>query len=174
MNYELFMGEALAEAQLALSRGERPIAAVAVVDEAMVARAHDRVQETNDPTAHAVIVALREAARKLGSDAARRRHDLRHPRALRDVRRGAARERRRGPRVRAPERPRRRGRDVIQLAQHDALPRRIKVVSGIRRDEAAGALRRRAGRLTRPRTNAPGGRRRRVWYPLPAERCPSG
>src|SRR5713226_10522839 len=67
MNYELFMGEALAEAQLALSRGERPIAAVAVVNEAMVARAHDRVQESNDPTAHAVVVALREAARKLGA-----------------------------------------------------------------------------------------------------------
>ena len=67
MNYELFMGEALAEAQLALARGERPNAAVAVVDEAMVARAHDRVQETNDPTAHAVVVALREAARKLGT-----------------------------------------------------------------------------------------------------------
>src|SRR6476659_9078736 len=66
MNYELFMGEALAEAQLALSRGERPDAAVAVVDEAMVARAHDRVQETNDPTAHAVVMELREAARKLG------------------------------------------------------------------------------------------------------------
>ena len=66
MNYELFMGEALAEAQLARSRGERPIAAVAVVNEAMVARAHDRVQETNDPTAHAVVGALREAARKLG------------------------------------------------------------------------------------------------------------
>ena len=67
MNYELFMGEALAEAQLALARGERPNAAVAVVDEAMVVRAHDRVQETNDPTAHAVVVALRETARKLGS-----------------------------------------------------------------------------------------------------------
>ena len=67
MNYELFMGEALAEAQLALSRGERPDAAVAVVNEAMVVRAHDRVQETNDPTAHAVVVALREAARKLGT-----------------------------------------------------------------------------------------------------------
>ena len=66
MNYELFMGEALAEAKLALSKGERPVAAVAVVDEAMVARAHDRVRETNDPTAHAVVVALREAARKLG------------------------------------------------------------------------------------------------------------
>ena len=29
---------------------------------------HDRVRETNDPTAHAVIVALREAARKLGTE----------------------------------------------------------------------------------------------------------
>ena len=68
MNYELFMGEALAEARNALALGERPSAAVAVVDEAMVARAHDRVQESNDPTAHAVVVALREAARKLGKD----------------------------------------------------------------------------------------------------------
>ena len=67
INYELFMGEALAEARMALARGERPVAAVAVVDEAMVARAQDRVQETNDPTAHAVVVALREAARKLGT-----------------------------------------------------------------------------------------------------------
>ena len=44
MNYELFMGEALEEAKLALSRGERPVAAVAVVDDAMVVRAHDRVE----------------------------------------------------------------------------------------------------------------------------------
>jgi tRNA(adenine34) deaminase len=136
MHYELFMGEALAEAQLALSRGELPIAAVAVVDEAMVARAHDRVRETNDPTAHAVIVALREAARKLGStrlaDAtifatlepcamcvgALLESDVEAlVFALPNDRDGAAGT-------------------VIQLAQHDALPRRIKVVSGIRRDEA--------------------------------------
>ena len=65
MNYELFMGEALAEARLATERGERPSAAVAVVNDAMVARAHDRVRGTNDPTAHAVIVALREAAMAL-------------------------------------------------------------------------------------------------------------
>jgi tRNA(adenine34) deaminase len=136
MNYELFMGEALAEAQLALARGERPIAAVAVVDEAMVARAHDRVQETNDPTAHAVIVALREASRKLGStrlaDAtifatlepcamcvgALLESDVEAlVFALPNDRDGAAGT-------------------VIQLAQHHSLPRRIKVVSGIRRDEA--------------------------------------
>jgi tRNA(adenine34) deaminase len=68
MNYELFMGEALAEAQIALDQGKAPIGAVAVVSDAMVARAHDKVAESNDPTAHAVIVALREAARKLGRD----------------------------------------------------------------------------------------------------------
>ncbi|MGD0863461.1 MAG: nucleoside deaminase [Candidatus Limnocylindrales bacterium] len=68
MNYELFMGEALAEAQIALDQGKAPIGAVAVVNDAMVARAHDRVQESDDPTAHAVVVALREAARKLGRD----------------------------------------------------------------------------------------------------------
>ncbi len=66
MNYELFMGEALAEAQVALEQGQTPVGAVAVVNDAMVARAHDRVGETNDPTAHAVVVALREASRKLG------------------------------------------------------------------------------------------------------------
>jgi tRNA(adenine34) deaminase len=68
MNYELFMAEALAESRLALEAGERPGAAVAVLDEAMVARAHDQVRAASDPTAHAVVVALREAARKLGTD----------------------------------------------------------------------------------------------------------
>jgi tRNA(adenine34) deaminase len=136
MNYELFMGEALAEAELAIERGERPVAAVAVVDEAMVARAHDRVEETNDPTAHAVVVALREAARRLGrvrlADATIFTTHEPCPMcvgallasdvealvyAVSDTREGAAGT-------------------VIQLAQHQALPRRIKVVSGIRRDEA--------------------------------------
>jgi tRNA(adenine34) deaminase len=136
MNYELFMGEALAEAQLAASRGERPIAAVAVVDEAMVARAHDRVEEANDPTAHAVVMALRETARRLGrtrlADAtifatlepcsmcvgALLESDVEAlVYALPNDRDGAAGT-------------------VIQLAQHASLPRRIKVVSGIRRDEA--------------------------------------
>src|SRR5215207_609518 len=68
MNYELYMGEALAEARAAVARGERPHDAVAVLDEAMVARGHDRVLETDDPTAHAVVVALREAARKVGRE----------------------------------------------------------------------------------------------------------
>ena len=136
MNYELFMGEALAEARNALAVGERPIAAVAVVYEAMVARAHDRVQETNDPTAHAVVVALREAARKLGTDrlanatifatiepcamcvGALLQSDVEAlVYALPNAEDGAAGT-------------------VLQLAQHPALARRLRVVSGIRRDEA--------------------------------------
>ena len=136
MNYELFMGEALAEAQLARSRGERPIAAVAVVNEAMVARAHDRVQETNDPTAHAVLVALREAARRLGTA------------QLGDVTVFATLE----PCAMCvgallasdvtelvyavPNRADGAAGTVLQLAQHPALARRLQVVSGIRRGEA--------------------------------------
>jgi tRNA(adenine34) deaminase len=135
MNYELFMGEALEEAKLALASGERPCGAVAVVDEAMVVRAHDRVRETNDPTAHAVVVALREAARKLGTvrlaDATIFSTEEPCPMcvgalmasdvealvyAVSNERDGAAGS-------------------VIQLAQHPGLPSRIRVVSGIRRDQ---------------------------------------
>ena len=130
------MGEALAEARAALSRGERPIAAVAVVDEAMVARAHDRVQESNDPTAHAVVVALREAARKLGVD---RLGDATIFTTLEPCTMcmGALLESNVEALVFAvPNTLDGAAGSVLQLAQHDALPRRVKVVSGIRRDEA--------------------------------------
>jgi tRNA(adenine34) deaminase len=136
MNYELFMGEALAEARTASARGERPIAAVAVVDEAMVARAHDRVQESNDPTAHAVVVALREAARRLGSD---RLADATIFATLEPCAMcvGALLESDVEALVFAlPNRTDGAAGTVIQLAQHPDLPRRMRIVSGIRRDEA--------------------------------------
>ena len=66
MNYELYMGAALAEAKTALRAGNMADGAVAVLDEAMVARGHNQVEATGDPTAHAVMVVLREAARRLG------------------------------------------------------------------------------------------------------------
>ncbi len=136
MNYELFMGEALAEARAALAQGERPIAAVAVVDEAMVARAQDRVVETTDPTAHAVVVALREAARRLGRE---RLADATIFTTLEPCPMcvGALLESDVVALVFAlPNRVDGAAGTVIQLAQHDALPRRLRVVSGIRRDEA--------------------------------------
>ena len=136
MNYELFMGEALAEAQLALERGEQPNAAVAVVDEAMVVRAHDRVRETNDPTAHAVVVVLRETARKLGSGrlADATIFTTQEPCAMCV---GALLESDVEALVFALANPSTGAAgSAIQLAQHPSLPRRIKIVSGIRRDEA--------------------------------------
>ena len=136
MNYELFMGEALAEARNALALGERPIAAVAVVDEAMVARAHERVQESNDPTAHAIIVALREAARKLGKDrlASATIFTTLEPCSMcvgallhSDVETLV---------FAVPNHEDGACGTVLQLAQHPGLGRRVKLVSGIRRDEA--------------------------------------
>lgn len=66
VNYELYMGAALAEAKDAIAAGEAPDGAVAVLDEAMVARGRSQVGAIGDPTAHAVIGVLREAARRLG------------------------------------------------------------------------------------------------------------
>jgi tRNA(adenine34) deaminase len=66
MNYELYMRAALAEAAQAARAGERANGAVAVLDEAMVAHGRESVAETGDPTAHAVMIALREAATRLG------------------------------------------------------------------------------------------------------------
>jgi tRNA(adenine34) deaminase len=136
MNYELFMGEALAEAQLAVERGERPIAAVAVVDEAMVARAHDRVEQADDPTAHAVVVALRDAARRLGRSrlANATIFTTMEPCAMCV---GALLQSDVEALVYAvPNRHDGAAGTVVQLAQHPAMPRRIKVVSGIRQEEA--------------------------------------
>ena len=136
MNYELYMGEALAEARSAAERGERPHAAVAVLDEAMVARGHDRVVETNDPTAHAVIVALREASRRLGTS---RLQDVTifstmEPCAMCV---GALLNSDVDALVYAmPNRVNGAAGTVLQLADQPGLGRQIKVVSGIRRDEA--------------------------------------
>jgi tRNA(adenine34) deaminase len=66
MNYELYMRAALAEAAQARRAGERANGAVAVLDEAMVAHGREAVANTGDPTAHAVMIALREAATRLG------------------------------------------------------------------------------------------------------------
>jgi tRNA(adenine34) deaminase len=66
MNYEFYMSAALAEARAGAVKGERPDGAVAVLGDAMVARGHEEVRATGDPTAHAVVNVLREAARRLG------------------------------------------------------------------------------------------------------------
>jgi len=61
------MREALAEARAGAERGEVPVGAVVVMDGNVVARAHNRTLLDCDPTAHAEMVALREAARAVGN-----------------------------------------------------------------------------------------------------------
>ena len=136
MNYELFMAEAIAEARRGAEAGEAPIGSVAVIDDAMIARDHDHSMGLEDPTAHAVLLTLQAAARKLGPRrlveatiftthepcamcvGALLESDVEAlVFAVANAHDGAAGS-------------------VVQLAQHPSLPRRIKVVSGIRRDEA--------------------------------------
>ncbi|MDW7760907.1 MAG: tRNA adenosine(34) deaminase TadA [Acidobacteriota bacterium] len=64
---ERFMREALIEACKARVKGEVPIGAVVVAEGRIVARGSNRPVSTRDPSAHAEIVALRKAGRKLGN-----------------------------------------------------------------------------------------------------------
>ena len=61
------MREALAEARRGLEAGEVPVGAVLVLDGAVIARAHNAPIALADPTAHAEVLALREAGRKTGN-----------------------------------------------------------------------------------------------------------
>jgi tRNA(adenine34) deaminase len=61
------MEAALAEAMRAQEEDEVPVGAVVVCEGRIVGRGHNRNRSENDPTAHAEIVALRDAARALGN-----------------------------------------------------------------------------------------------------------
>ncbi|MBC7364536.1 MAG: nucleoside deaminase [Candidatus Aminicenantes bacterium] len=62
---EKYMQLALAEARKAREKGEVPVGAVITDGRKVLARGHNCPIKNNDPTAHAEIVALRKAARKL-------------------------------------------------------------------------------------------------------------
>ncbi len=61
------MGIALAEARLAAATDEVPVGAIVVRDGVVIARRHNEREATSDPTAHAEILALRDAAAALGT-----------------------------------------------------------------------------------------------------------
>ena len=68
MSAATFMDLALEQAESAEKAGEVPIGCVIVRDGAVIARAGNRTLTDRDPTAHAEVLALREAARTLGSE----------------------------------------------------------------------------------------------------------
>jgi tRNA(adenine34) deaminase len=63
----LYMGEALVLARAAQARGEVPVGAIVVRDGTIIGRGGNAPIAANDPTAHAEIAALRDAARALGN-----------------------------------------------------------------------------------------------------------
>ena len=135
MNYELFMAEAIAEARRGAEAGEAPVGSVAVIDDAMIARDHDHCTMSEDPTAHAVLLTLQAAARKLGP---RRLAEATifttHEPCAMCV--GALVE----SRVRAlvfavPDPDRGAAGSVLQLARDPKLPHQLSVVSGVRESD---------------------------------------
>ena len=65
--HEQWMAEAIAEAIVARDKGEVPVGAVVVHHDRVIGRGHNLRESSQDPTAHAEIIALREAATALGS-----------------------------------------------------------------------------------------------------------
>jgi len=61
------MTEALAEAEAALGHGDVPVGAVVLVNGSLVARRHNERERRGDPTAHAEMLAIRDAAQALGT-----------------------------------------------------------------------------------------------------------
>ena len=136
MNYELYMAEAIAEARRGAEEGETPIGAVAVLDDAMIARDHRRILLQRDPTAHAVLLTLQAAARKLD------------PKRLPEVTVftthepcamcvGALLEARVRTLVYAvPDDVQGAAGGALQLARSPGMPHQISIISGVREDEA--------------------------------------
>jgi tRNA(Arg) A34 adenosine deaminase TadA len=67
LDAEAFMRAALAEARVGLAAGEVPVGAVVVLDDVIIGQAHNAPIAHGDPTAHAEVLALRAAARKVGN-----------------------------------------------------------------------------------------------------------
>jgi tRNA(adenine34) deaminase len=67
MTNEDYMREALALTAQAQSRGEVPVGAVVVKDGAIIGRGFNRPISSSDPSAHAEVVAIRDAAKQAGN-----------------------------------------------------------------------------------------------------------
>jgi tRNA(adenine34) deaminase len=136
-----FMARALQLARTAEAAGEVPVGAVIVKDGVIVGEGWNRPISTNDPTAHAEIVALRDAAQRLGTyrlldttlyvtlePCAMCAGAMVHARVKRlvyantDLRAGAAGT-------------------IFNIVQHSALNHRLEVTGGVMEDECREMLR---------------------------------
>jgi tRNA(adenine34) deaminase len=136
-----FMAMALREAARGAREGEVPVGAVVVRDGRLVARAHNRPLHLCDPTAHAEVLALGRAGRKLGNyrldgcdlyvtiePCAMCAGAMTHAR-LRRLVFGA-----RDPKAGAAG-------SALRVLNHPKLNHRVEIVAGVRADEASALLR---------------------------------
>jgi tRNA(adenine34) deaminase len=136
-----WMQQALAEAEKALQSDDVPIGAIAVLDDVIIGRGYNRREADQDPTAHAEMIAIREAARHIGhwrlegvtlyctlepcAMCAGAMVLARLPRlvyAATDPKAGA-------------------GGSVMNVLDHEALNHRVEVTQGLLADEAAEQIR---------------------------------
>lgn len=68
MEFRSYMDIALAEARAARGRGEVPVGAVIVQRDQVIAQAGNQTRASNDPTAHAEVLAIRAACQTLGQE----------------------------------------------------------------------------------------------------------
>ena len=65
-SFKSFMRIALEEARVGFEAGEVPVGALVVKDGEVISKAHNQVEDNDDPTGHAEVLAIRRAAEKLG------------------------------------------------------------------------------------------------------------
>jgi tRNA(adenine34) deaminase len=135
-----FMRAALDEARTAAERGEVPIGAVLVHEGKIISRAHNRTLTDNDPTAHAEMVAIREAAQII------RNHRLNGTSLYVTVEPCAMCA---GAMIQAriarliygcPEQKGGAIRTCFQILDHPAVNHRVEVISGILADECSAVM----------------------------------
>ena len=136
-----FMTLALREAQRGSDEGEVPVGAVLAQEDRLVARAHNRPIHLNDPTAHAEVLALRRAAKKLGNY---RLNDCTlyvtiEPCAM--CAGAIVQARLRRVVFGASDRKAGAGGSALNVLNHPKLNHRVEVVRGVRADDCAGILR---------------------------------
>jgi tRNA(adenine34) deaminase len=138
---ESWMRLALAEAEKALAANDVPIGALAVLDDQVIGRGYNRREADQDPTAHAEMIAIRQAAQHIGhwrlegvtlyctlepcAMCAGAMVLARLPRlvyATTDPKAGA-------------------GGSVINILDHDALNHRVEVAQGVLAEDAAEQIR---------------------------------
>jgi len=134
------MREALIEADKAAALGDIPVGALAVLDGVVIGRGYNRKQIDGDPTAHAEMIVLREAARFVGGWRliGVTLYCTLEPCAMCS---GAMVQARLTRLVWATDDPKAgAGGSVMDILRHDRLNHRVEVVSGVLADEAQARL----------------------------------